>query len=166
MYGVFAREWMQVVLIVLLRRGVYVPFIAPCLSALLDTATTGSFFVMLKTVGRALFSHLPRLFRLTDRFNLSWISKDRYSFCVSLCTTCRVISLSQIYVNMQYINQQCWAFCIKSSVYTRGSACMIACNLSHILLTGTASVRETHISFRHLAGHAILNTAKGTEEKN
>jgi hypothetical protein len=42
---------------------------------------------------------------------------------------------------------------------------MKACKLSHILLTRAATVPETHISCRHLAGHTILNAAKRMEEK-
>ena len=79
---------MQVVVIVLLRGSVYVPFILAHLFAFFNVTMTGSFFMMLKTVGRALISHLPRFFRLTGS-TCRGISKDRYSFCASLCTTCK-----------------------------------------------------------------------------
>jgi len=63
---------MKFVVIVLLHRGICVPFILAHLFAFFNTTMIGSFFTMLKTIGRALISHLLRFFRLIDWFNLPW----------------------------------------------------------------------------------------------
>ena len=120
-YGDFTRQWMQVVVIVLLHRGVYAPFILAHLFAFLNITMIGSFFTMLKTVGRALISHLPRFFRLTDWFNLPW---DFQGSLKHLCLTLQSADLSfshlmtYIYMSYRTANLQMLHFIYLFNKYT------------------------------------------------
>jgi hypothetical protein len=98
---------MQVVLTVLFRRGLYIPFIVARLSALLDNnTTTGLFLVMLKSQKSANFTS-AQTFQIDGPVQLAveFPRTDIASMC-HFVQLADLINLLQIHVKMQCINEQ------------------------------------------------------------